>query len=156
MATSEHENDGVRLADEIAAEFGRAEVRTEPAAPARGPRVSPSSVIVAVASVAVMLVQIPALRAAFAPLPSLHDGAASTDAGTEQCIDALWRISALVQQGESKEAIARLSIREPLTHAPYAVSKDGGALVVECPNPAAHGLKRLRVRSDAPVPEASR
>jgi hypothetical protein len=107
-------------------------------------------------SVAIVLVQIPALRAALGPVPSLHDGAGAVDSETEACIDTLWRISSLVQQGEPAEAIAHMPFREPVTHAPYVVAMEDGVVVVACPNPGAHDLRRLRITAAAPMPEALR
>jgi len=50
----------------------------------------------------------------------------------------------------------RIAFDEPVTHARYAITNENGGIVVACPNPQAHGLTRLRVTEDAPMPEASR
>jgi hypothetical protein len=112
--------------------------------------------IVAAACLAVVVAEIPALRTALGSQPSLHAGAAVDDAGTEACIDRLWQLSALVRQGESADVIAGLGVTDPVTDAPYAVSRDERGVVVACPNPAAHGLTRLRITEAAPMPEALR
>lgn len=157
--TNEQEAESARLADALAAEFDREE-RGRPSHP-RAPVVPAAKTsrmpwVVSAVSVAVLLVQLPMLRASFASKPSLHAGVAVDDPAAERCIDTLWEISALVQQGESPEALRRLAFDEPVTHARYAITNENGGIVVACPNPQAHGLTRLRVTEDAPMPEASR
>ncbi len=157
--TNEEEAEGARLADALAAEFDRDE-RSRPS-DARAAVSPPSETsrmpwFVAAVSVVVLLIQLPMLRASFASKASLHAGVAVDDPSAEKCIDTLWEISALVQQGESAEALRRLAFDEPVTHARYAITNEDGGVVVACPNPQAHGLTRLRVTEDAPMPEASR
>lgn len=157
--TNEEEADSARIADALAAEFDREERRhpAQPGAPvASKEKTSRTPWVVAAVSVVVVLVQLPMLHASFASRPSLHAGVAVDDPETEKCIDTLWAISALVQQGESVEALERLAFSEPVTHAHYAIAHEDGGMVVACPNPQAHGLTRLRITEDAPMPEASR
>jgi hypothetical protein len=159
MATRDHDADGARLADALAAEFGReATTRTSITGTAAVPTHRPSRTpwVIAAVSIAVIAVQIPSIRASLAARPSLHAGVDVEDAGTQACIDELWKVSALVRQGASAETLARLPLTEPLTHARYAVTREGDALVVACPNPTRHGLTRLRITDAAPMPEASR
>ena len=157
--TNEQEAESARLADALAAEFDREE-RGRPShlRPAAAPTAETSRMpwFVAAVSVAVLLLQLPMLRGSFASKPSLHAGVAVDDSGAERCIDTLWEISALVQQGEPAETLRRLPFDEPVTHARYAITNEEGGIVVACPNPQAHGLTRLRVTENAAMPEASR
>ena len=105
---------------------------------------------------AVLLVQLPMLRASFAAKPSLHAGVPVDDPATEACIDMLWEMSALVQQREPADAIKRLGFTEPVSHQRYAVTDVDGVMVVACPNPEVHGLRSLRVTATDPMPEAAR
>ena len=155
MAQRDHDADGARLADALAAEFGREETPPSITGATGSPVPRPSRLpwVIAAASLAVLVVQIPSIHGALAARPSLHSGADVADA--QACIDELWKISALVQQGASAETLARVPLTEPLTDARYAVTREGDTLIVACPNPALHGLTRLRITADAPMPEAS-
>ena len=86
----------------------------------------------------------------------MHSGAQDLDPETEACIDTLWAIAAVLSEGESAEVLARLPLSEPITHAPYAVTSEGGEIVVACPNPRAHGLSSLGISESAPMPVAVR
>ncbi len=159
MASGDHDVEGTRLADELAAEFGRETMRpaaTISAREAPTPRPSRTPWAIAVVSLAVVVAQLPSIRASFAGRPSLYAGVEVSDADTRACIDELWKLSALVQQGASAETLGRLPLIERLTHARYTVGHEKDALVVACPNPALHGLARLRITDVAPMPEASR
>lgn len=159
MTIADQDAEGARLADELAAEFGREEERRAPSqAPAPDQAQKPSRMpwVVAVVSLAVVLVQLPTLRASMAAKPSLRNGVQEIDAQTEACIDTLWAISALVQEGEPADALVRLPFAEPITRAAYVISLVDDEIVVDCPNPKAHGLKQLRITQSDPMPEAWR
>ncbi len=149
-------DDGSRLADELAAKCIQEERTPTGLTAARDERAGARTPwIVALASLAIILVQIPSLKAALAPMPSLKTGIEAADAETEACIDTLWAMSAVLREGESGAALARLPFVEPVTRAGYTIAvADDGETVVDCPNPSVHGLRQLRVSSSAPVPRA--
>ncbi len=141
----------LRAADDLAAAAMRENVEAppvshEPSAPARR-RVGP---IVAAACLVVVASQLPTLRVSFKSPPSIRVGATSTDADADACIDTLWRISALLQYGSFRGR----EIVEPVTRQPYVVRHVDGDTIVECPNPAAHGLRSLWVSAAHRAPEA--
>jgi hypothetical protein len=72
----------------------------------------------------------------------------------EECIANLWNVSALIQKGNWPAGQTPDMIC-PVAKAPYRTTKtEKGDLEVSCPNPAAHGLKALRVSRDHPTPDA--
>lgn len=75
-------------------------------------------------------------------------GTYSTDAQTDQCINNLWHISKLLQQGKlpGKDIVC------PVSKNPYVVTTIEGDVVVRCANPELHGLKGIRVSEKGPVP----
>ena len=153
----DEERDGARLADELAAQCIADDSAPKAAASAPAERrASRAPLIVSAVSLAVVLVQIPSLRASLAPQASLRAGVQETDRETDACIDTLWAIAAVLREGESADVLKRLPLSEPVTHAAYAVSEEGGEIVVACPNPRVHGLSRLRITEHAPMPEAVR
>ena len=151
------ERDGARLADELAAQCIE---ENRPGKPAESAVVERSTgrlpLIVAAVSLAVILFQIPSLRAALSPPPSLRSGVQESDPDTDACVDNLWGIAAVLREGESAEVLARLPFTEPVTHAHYTITSANGEVVVECPNPRAHGLSHLRISERSPRPEAVR
>src|SRR5262245_49248179 len=132
---TDHEQDGTRLADEIAAQCIRENDRPPATATiAGGTRAARTPWIVVGVSVLVMLAQIPSLRASLAEKPSIHNGVVDVDPETEACIDTLWAMSALVQEGESADAIARLPFTEPVTRKAYRMMRENDQIAIECPN----------------------
>jgi len=75
-------------------------------------------------------------------------GTYSTDAQTDQCINNLWHISKLLQQGKlpGKDIVC------PVSKKPYVVTTIEGDTVVRCANPRFHGFKEIRVSENDPMP----
>jgi hypothetical protein len=112
--------------------------------------------VIAAVSVAVIVVQIPMLRASSAPKPSIRVGSYPTDQAADVCIDQLWQFSSLIREGLPESALKKLPITEPITNKSYVVHAVGREIVVECPNPSLHGVARIRVSGNAPIPEVIR
>ncbi|MCC6849306.1 MAG: hypothetical protein IT294_12465 [Deltaproteobacteria bacterium] len=140
----------LRAADDLAAAAIRENVEAPApnAAPAPPPRRF-TGPIVAVVCLVVFVTQLPALRSAFKATPSIRIGVAETDEETDACIDTLWKISSLLQYGAYRGG----EMVEPLTQRPYVVSHTDDDTIVECPNPAAHSLRSLRVSTAQRAPE---
>ena len=79
----------------------------------------------------------------------IRKGTIETDAKTDQCIENLWRISRILQEGklQGKDLVC------PITKEPYVVKQEKEDIVVCCPNPGRHGFKEIRVSRSLPVPE---
>lgn len=155
MPADDVEREDIQRADDLAAQCIRETVKVanvQPHPPPPKGRRAPW--IAMLAGVAVIAVQVPTLRASFKATPSIRLGPAPIDEGTEACIDRLWEISGLIQEGELPGDLPAVGLTDPLTHAPYVVRPVDGELVVECPNPALHALAELRVTESQPVPEA--
>jgi hypothetical protein len=108
----------------------------------------------AMACAAIAVLTVPAAVRSVA-VPTMRHGVQESDADLDRCVDELWRIAATMQQ-TSPAAVRSARFREPGSGTPYVVTGDGAAFAVECPEPSRHGLTALRVRYDAPVPEAIR
>jgi len=105
--------------------------------------------LVLVLSVGVIVVQAPKIMNAFKDPKPLRMGTYETDAKTDVCIQNLWRISAMLQQGKTPGA----GIVCPATGNPYKISRTGAAFEAHCPNPNHHGFKDMKVSNRNPVPE---
>jgi len=99
--------------------------------------------------VAVMALQTPRLIAALKEGQPLRQGAYATDAQTDQCINKLWHISKLLQEGR----LHTNGMTCPVSKKPYKIRDTGEDVVVSCPNPELHGCMELQVRKRYPVPE---
>ncbi|MCC6763445.1 MAG: hypothetical protein IT293_02175 [Deltaproteobacteria bacterium] len=141
----------LRAADDLAAAAIRDNVEAPPPNAALTPPTRRhTGTIVAVVCLVVFVTQLPALRSAFKEPPSIRIGATETDEDTDACIDTLWKISSLLQYGTYRGG----EMVEPLTQRPYLVSHTDDDTIVECPNPAAHSLRSLRVSATQRAPEA--
>lgn len=147
---SSFEND-LRAADDLAAAAIREDVaKPPPQIEAKAPRRGSTGLVVGIVALVVFVTQLPALRSAFKAPPSIRIGATETDEDTDACIDALWKISGLLQYGSYKGG----EMVEPLTQRPYVVRHTDDDTIVECPNPAAHSLRSLQVSATHRAPEA--
>ena len=100
--------------------------------------------------ISIIAIQAPKLISAFTKTEKpIRYGTYSTDAGTDQCINNLWRISKVLQEGKlpGKDVVC------PVSKKPYVIDTKGGDIVVRCTNPELHGLKEVRVSKRSPRPE---
>lgn len=98
-------------------------------------------------SVAVILIQAPALLGAVSPAKPLREGTAKTDAAGDACIANLWLGLSDATEGRPVRAMTC-----PASGAPYLVTTVGGATVVACPNPDRHGLAEMSASTAGRVP----
>lgn len=98
----------------------------------------------------VMLVQLPRMfsKTALHTQPA-RKGPVDTDAVTDQCIHNLWQVLNRLQTG----SLDPDQIRCPATGKPYRVTRLPHSFLIQCPNPGAHGVSAVRVKTDSPVPE---
>ncbi len=101
----------------------------------------------------VVAFQMPAVIRAISeePKPVRH-GPYDTDRHTDQCLSNLWLFSRSIQNGDDLE----LDLRCPASGARYAISQSGDGAEVSCPNPGAHGLRKISASRKKPVPELVR
>lgn len=110
------------------------------------------AIAICVASAAIMLGSSPAALSATAPLRPIHAGDAVVSRSTDACVANLWTLVA--DRSEGRPSSARVVC--PATREPYVYTQFKGITVISCPNPEAHGLSKLFVRSDTKVPVAKR
>jgi hypothetical protein len=109
-------------------------------------------VTIIVIGLAVMALQTPRLTASLQEGQPLRYGTYATDEQTDQCIENLWHISRMLQDGTAPSC----DIVCPLSNKPYDIRESGADIVVRCPNPELHGLKHIQVSKRYPVPEVSK
>jgi len=109
-------------------------------------------VTIIVIGLAVIALQTPRLTASLQDGQPLRYGTYATDEQTDQCIENLWHISRMLQDGTALPS----DIVCPLSNKPYEIRESGADIVVRCPNPELHGCKELRVSTRHPVPEISK
>lgn len=105
--------------------------------------------IILCACISIIAIQVPKLISVFTKGEKpIRYGTYSTDAQTDQCINNLWNISKLLQQGKlpGKDIVC------PVSKNPYVITTIEGDVVVSCANPKLHGLKEIRVSEKDPIP----
>ncbi|RKX58945.1 MAG: hypothetical protein DRP37_07265 [Thermodesulfobacteriota bacterium] len=93
--------------------------------------------------------QVPALFSVFKEEKYVESAPYTSNSQTDQCVDNLWYISKLLQQGKSlgKDMVC------PMTGKPYLVTTTEDDVVVCCPNPEKHGFKKICISKKDPMPE---
>ncbi len=106
-------------------------------------------VCVLLVCIAAIAVQLPGMIDAFKEKQPIRQGTYQTSAKTDQCINNLWQISRLLQDGKKPG----MDIVCPASGTPYLIFEKDGDIVAQCPNPDLHGFTEMRVSKDAPRPE---
>lgn len=97
--------------------------------------------------------QMPRMVSVLNPKPKpLRRGAMATDALTDRCIAALWKVSRRLQEGKPLEA-DRVC---PASKMPFEVKAFRNDVVVRSPRPELYGFREIRVSKKKPVPELIR
>ncbi len=105
--------------------------------------------IVLLVCVAIIAFQMPKLFAAFKEDQPIRHGTYETNALTDQCINNLWHISRLLQDGK----LPGNDIVCPASGKSYVIVKVGKDTVARCPNPGLHGFSEISVSRHSPCPE---
>ncbi|MBW2650006.1 MAG: hypothetical protein JRC66_03115 [Deltaproteobacteria bacterium] len=105
--------------------------------------------IILLACVAIIAFQMPKLFAAFKEYQSIRQGTYETDVRTDRCINNLWHISKLLQDGR----LPGNDIVCPASGSPYVIIKAGEDTVAHCPNPGLHGFSEISASRRSPCPE---
>jgi len=105
--------------------------------------------IVLLVCFAIIAFQMPKLFAAFKEDQPIRQGTYETNAQTDQCINNLWHISKLLQDGR----LPGNDIVCPASGKPYVIVKAGEDTVARCPNPGLHGFSKISVSRRSPCPE---
>ncbi|MDO8963815.1 MAG: hypothetical protein Q7W30_04900 [Coriobacteriia bacterium] len=100
-----------------------------------------------VLSVAVILLQAPALLTAVSPPKPLRDGTKDTDATTDTCISNLWIALADATEGRTVRGLTC-----PASGSTYLVTTVGDATIIACPNPDRHGLSEISASTATRLP----
>jgi len=93
--------------------------------------------------------RIPSVISAFEDDQPIRKGTYATDAETDQCIENLWKVSRMLEDG----ILPDKTMVCPASGKPYIVLEDPANTTVYCPDPQAHGLKEIRVSRMFPCPE---
>ena len=78
-----------------------------------------------------------------------YRGAKDLDSVSEACIENLWKITRLIQDG----ALQWPKMNCPATGQPYRIVHKSGDTEVSCPSPGKHNVSRMWVSRKSPVPE---
>ncbi|MFC1857567.1 hypothetical protein ACFL9U_06000 [Thermodesulfobacteriota bacterium] len=106
--------------------------------------------VVLILCIGIILYQAPLLISAVkSDVKPLRQGPYNTDTLTDQCIQNLWRISKLVQEGK----LPNDTIVCPASKRPFMVVKTKTDIIVRSPNPELYGFKSIQVSKKKPVPE---
>lgn len=110
------------------------------------------AVAICAMSALIMVGSSPAALSATAPPSPIHAGDPVVSRSADACITNLWTLMA--DRSEGRASSNRVVC--PATREPYIYTQYKGITVISCPNPEAHSLTKLFVRSDTKVPVAQR
>ena len=99
--------------------------------------------------IVIIAFQMPKLFAAFKEDQPIRRGTYETNEQTDQCINNLWHISRLLQDGK----LPGNDIVCPASGKPYVIVKAGEDTVARCPNPGLHGFSEISASMRSPCPE---
>jgi len=103
-----------------------------------------------VASIVIIIFQAPNLMTVINKgNKPLRHGTLETDKRTDACLQILWKVSALLQQGRLPDK----TLLCPASQKPFMVTEIAGDIIVSSPNPELYGFKAMRVSKKNPVPE---
>jgi hypothetical protein len=74
----------------------------------------------------------------------------ATDALTDRCIEKLWVLSRDLQEDHLPDTLPHC----PKSSKQYVVTKLEDDIIISCPTPEEHGLKKLSVSLGFPIPYA--
>ena len=111
-----------------------------------------AQLIIILIGVAVIALQTPRLLAALKEGQPLRQGTYVTDAQTDRCIQNLWHISRMLQDGKKPPP----DMVCPISNKSYEIIDTSEDVVVRCPNPELHGVKYIQVSKKNPAPEISK
>lgn len=80
----------------------------------------------------------------------LRAGVAETDALTDKCINNLWKLSRDIQIGDLPNILPLC----PRSSRQYIVTEMEDDTIINCPAPGEHGLAKLSVSLQSPIPNA--
>jgi hypothetical protein len=105
--------------------------------------------IVLLVCLTIIAFQMQKMFTAFKGDQPIRHGTYETDAQTDQCINNLWHISKLLQEGKlpGNDIVCPASGKQ---YAIVTVREDTGA---RCPNPELHGFREISVSRHSPCPE---
>ena len=137
----------IELAEENITE--PAEDTQKPPRPAKSRKKVVAQWVVLLICIAIIAFQMPKLFAAFKENQPLRHGTYKTNTQTDQCINNLWHISKLLQDGK----LPGNDIACPASGKPYVIIKTGEDTVARCPNPGLHGFSEISASMLSPCPE---
>ncbi len=105
--------------------------------------------IVLLVCFAIIAFQMQKMFAAFKKSQPIRHGTYETNATTDQCINKLWHISKLLQEGK----LPGNDIVCPASGKQYVIVKAGEDTGASCPNPELHGFSEISVSRHSPCPE---
>jgi hypothetical protein len=105
--------------------------------------------IVLLVCFAIIAFQMQKLFAVFKKIQPIRNGTYETNAPTDQCINNLWHISKLLQEGKlpGNDIVCSASGK------PYVIVKVGEDTGARCPSPGLHGFSEISVSRHSPRPE---
>ena len=98
----------------------------------------------------ILLIRIYTIAPLLQPPKPLRKGVAATDALTDKCIEQMWRLSRDLQEGRK----LNLLLLCPKSSRQYVVTELKDDTIISCPTPNEHGLAKLTVSLNSPIPYA--
>jgi hypothetical protein len=106
-------------------------------------------VVITLICVGVLIYQVPHVWTAFKEPKPIRMGTYETDEISDKCINNLWKITNLIQQGHPDVGKGLVC---PASGKPYLIIPKAN-MEAHCPNPGSHGFRDILVTKKVPVPE---
>ncbi len=101
-------------------------------------------------TVLLLLIRIYTIAPMFQDPKPLRQGVTATDAVTDACINQLWILSKSLQEGKLPNILPLC----PISSRQYIVTEITDDTIISCPAPEEHGLKKLTISLNSPIPHA--
>jgi len=100
--------------------------------------------------VLILLIRIYTIAPMLQPPKPLRQGVATTDSLTDKCIEQMWRLSKDLQEHNLPNILPIC----PKSSRQYIVTELTDDTIISCPDPVEHGLEKLTISLNSPIPYA--
>ena len=100
--------------------------------------------------VLILLIRIYTIAPMLQPPKPLRQGVAVTDSLTDKCIEQMWRLSKDLQEHNLPNILPIC----PKSSRQYIVTELTDDTIISCPTPGEHGLAKLTISLNSPIPYA--
>ena len=101
-------------------------------------------------TILILLIRIYTIIPVLQPPKPLRQGVTATDSLTDKCIEQMWRLSKDLQENKLPNILPLC----PKSSRQYIVTELTDDTIISCPDPVEHGLEKLTISLNSPIPYA--